>query len=210
MNYRLKGLEPLLRFAQWVARGTEVPAGRRREPQVRGSSRGRRPTSVGPNRVVIPRARSFLHEDAYFAAEFFLHPTFYDRQCSCSFWKHSLAACRSSRDESKRGGQSFARGGGGIVVTRPHEGGDMAGAIVRCREPGGPRAAASAAARRRGRGGPSGTTTAVMMAVVVRGGAGRSERRPRSRTPIPGSGGPYTREMSLPRRHSNFSAGASY
>ena len=89
MNYRLKGLEPLLHAVRLLPRRVAVPAARRRraaDEAVR--ARWRRELGVAERVRFLGYCADM--RNAYFAADFLVHPTFYD---PCSHVVPEAMAC---------------------------------------------------------------------------------------------------------------------
>ncbi len=94
MNYRLKGLEPLLRAVALL------PAGSSFRLLVAGSPDTAAFERLARRLKIADRVRFAGYcpdmRNGYFAADFFVHPTFYD-PCSLVVLEGWRAACRSSR-----------------------------------------------------------------------------------------------------------------
>jgi UDP-glucose:(heptosyl)LPS alpha-1,3-glucosyltransferase len=126
-NYRLKGLAPLLRAV------ATLPANRRFSLAVIGH------TNVEPYRRLARRLGigsriRFLGyrrdpKDAYFAADFLLHPTFYD---PCSLVVLEALACGLPVVTSRYNGAAelLTPPTNGLVVSDPHDAAEL-GAVVR-------------------------------------------------------------------------------
>jgi UDP-glucose:(heptosyl)LPS alpha-1,3-glucosyltransferase len=141
MNYRLKGLAPLLRAAARVPAGDWTLA-------VVGHPNTARYERLAARLGVADRVR-FLGfradpKDAYFAADFLVHPTFYD---PCSLVALEALACGLPVVTTRyNGAAELLSDRTGVVVGDPHDADALAGAIVRMLD--GPfRATAAQAAR---------------------------------------------------------------
>lgn len=126
MNYRLKGLAPLI---EAVAR---VPREREFRVVVVGHSKDAGYRSLAQRRGVADRVL-FLGfrrdpKDAYFAADFLVHPTFYD---PCSLVALEALACGLPVVTSQYNGASERLGEppAGAVVQDPHDAAELAKAI---------------------------------------------------------------------------------
>ena len=132
MNYRLKGLAPLI---EAVAR---VPAGRDFRVAVVGHPKDAAYRALADRRGVAGR---FLFlgfrrdpQDAYFAADFLAHPTFYD---PCSLVALEAVACGLPVVTTRYNGASELLGDppAGVVVDDPHDAGELGAALERMIDP---------------------------------------------------------------------------
>lgn len=127
-NYRLKGLAPLLRAAALVPRGQSfrlAVAGSPREGRYRRLAR-----SLGiADRVVFLGHRADP-KDLYFAADFLVHPTFYD---PCSLVVLEALACGLPVVTTRYNGAAelFRQPDEGLVVDDPHDAPALAAAVTR-------------------------------------------------------------------------------
>ena len=132
MNYRLKGLAPLLHaFAR-------VPAGRRLHLAVVGHPRTGRYERLARRLGVADRVR-FLGfradvRDAYFAADFLVHPTFYD---PCSLVVLEALACGLPVITTRFNGASelLSPPEEGFVLDSPHDRAGLSAALDQLCEP---------------------------------------------------------------------------
>ena len=148
MNYRLKGLAQLLRALALV------PADRRFRVAVIGSPRYGRYEALARRLGVLDRVR-FLGfradpRDAYFAADFLVHPTFYD---PCSLVALEALACGLPVVTSRYNGASekLSPPDDGLVVADPHNARELAAALTDMLDPArlpARKASAAAAGRR--------------------------------------------------------------
>lgn len=142
MNYRLKGLAPLLRA---VAR---VPRERRFRLAVVGNPKVGRYERLAKSLGVADRVNFLGHRsdprDCYFAADFLVHPTFYD---PCSLVVLEALACGIPVVTTRYNGASelLTVPDTGAVVNDPHDTGELATAIERMLDPAYRRAAGPAA-----------------------------------------------------------------
>jgi UDP-glucose:(heptosyl)LPS alpha-1,3-glucosyltransferase len=143
MNYRLKGLAPLLHALTYVERS------RKFRLVVVGHPEFSRYQSLAARLGVADRVRFLGHRkdtrDAYFAADFLVHPTFYD---PCSLVALEALACGLPVITSKYNGASelITPGFEGFVIDDPHQRQELAAAINRLLDPA-TRSACAAAAR---------------------------------------------------------------
>ncbi len=144
MNYRLKGLEPLLRAAERVPRNSPfrllVVGNPRFEKYHRLAQRlgiDDRVRFVGPQRDV---------QNCYFAADFLVHPTFYD---PCSLVALEALACGLPVITTRFNGASelLTPPRDGYVVDDPHDAKRLSWCMIQLLDPQ-RRAACSQAARR--------------------------------------------------------------
>jgi UDP-glucose:(heptosyl)LPS alpha-1,3-glucosyltransferase len=126
MNYRLKGLEPLLRSL------VHVPRDRTFRLVVVGSPKFARYESL-VQRLGVGDRVTFLGlradpRDAYFAADFLVHPTFYD---PCSLVALEALACGLPVVTTRYNGASeLLSPESGLIVADPHNARDLAAAIL--------------------------------------------------------------------------------
>jgi UDP-glucose:(heptosyl)LPS alpha-1,3-glucosyltransferase len=145
MNYRLKGLEPLLHALRWV------PSDRPFRLLVAGSPRTGRWERLARRLGVAERVRFIGYcadtRNAYFAADFLVHPTFYD---PCSLVALEALACGLPVITTRCNGASelFRAPAEGYVVDDPHDGVRLGWAIAQLLDPK-RRLVAGQAARRR-------------------------------------------------------------
>jgi UDP-glucose:(heptosyl)LPS alpha-1,3-glucosyltransferase len=132
MNYRLKGLDPLIRAA------ARVPADRRFRLAVVGHPKVGRYERLAHRLGVADRFR-FLGfradpKDAYFAADFLVHPTFYD---PCSLVVLEALACGLPVVTTRHNGASelYPAPDAGLVVADPHDSAGLAAALDRMLDP---------------------------------------------------------------------------
>ncbi|CAN5625906.1 glycosyltransferase family 4 protein [soil metagenome] len=131
MNYRLKGLEPLIRALPLIAKRTDyrlVVVGHPKfAPYAKLAERlgvSDRVTFLGPRRD--PKS-------AYFAADFLVHPTFYD---PCSLVALEALACGLPVITTKfNGAAELLNETNGIVIDTPHDAAALAAGIERMSEP---------------------------------------------------------------------------
>jgi UDP-glucose:(heptosyl)LPS alpha-1,3-glucosyltransferase len=147
MNYRLKGLVPLLRALR------RVPVDRRFKLVVVGHRKFAEFERLAAELGVADRVSFLGHradpKDAYFAADFLVHPTFYD---PCSLVVLEALACGLPVVTTRYNGAAELFGpDAGVIVDTPHDEAGLAGAIVRCLDPGFRSTAAVAARQAAGR-----------------------------------------------------------
>lgn len=126
MNYRLKGLAPLLRALVHVSRATPFKLA------VVGAAKYSRYESLARSLGVSDRVR-FLGfradpRDAYFAADFLVHPTFYD---PCSLVALEALACGLPvlTTQYNGAGELLSPPTDGLIVDDPHDARGLANAI---------------------------------------------------------------------------------
>lgn len=142
MNYRLKGLVPLLRSL------TRIPAEKRFRVAVVGNPKYGKYERLARSLGVADRVRFLGHrsdpKDCYFAADFLVHPTFYD---PCSLVVLEALACGLPVATTRYNGASelLTVPDTGVVVNDPHDADELGGAIVRMLDPGYRRSAGPAA-----------------------------------------------------------------
>jgi len=128
MNYRLKGLSPLLNA---LAR---VPRNKPFKLIVVGNSKHRRYQEQAERLGVADRVRFLGHRDdprdCYFAADFLVHPTFYD---PCSLVALEALACGLPVVTSRYNGASelLSPPNDGIVIDDPHDAAALGAAMYR-------------------------------------------------------------------------------
>ena len=143
MNYRLKGLAPLIRAA------AAVPADKTFRIAVVGHPKFAKYEKLAKSLGVADRFafRGFKADpkDCYFAADFLVHPTFYD---PCSLVVLEALACGLPVVTTQYNGASelLTVPHNGLVVNDPHDAAELGGAIAAMLDPG-YRRTASAAAR---------------------------------------------------------------
>lgn len=146
MNYRLKGLAPLLNALALVPRDKPFTL------VVAGHPNFRRYQKLTEKLRIEDRVRFLGHRDdprdCYFAADFLVHPTFYD---PCSLVALESLACGLPVITSKYNGASelLTPPNDGIVIDDPHNAAELASAMARFTDRN-VRAEASAAARQTG------------------------------------------------------------
>src|SRR5262245_27207140 len=144
MNYRLKGLEPLLHSVKLL------PAEARFRLLVAGSPQSRRFEALARKLGVADRVRFIGYcpdmRNAYFAADFFVHPTFYD---PCSHVVPEAMACGLPVITTRYNGASelMHPPREGLLIDDPHDHAKLAGCLVQMLDPA-RRAGCSQAARR--------------------------------------------------------------
>lgn len=144
MNYTLKGLEPLLHAVRLL------PAGRAFRLLVAGGPRGGRYERLARQLGVADRVvfAGFCPDsrDCYFAADFLVHPTFYD---PCSLVALEAQACGLPVVTSRFNGAAELMDppNDGYVVEDPHDHARLAWCVTQLLDPA-RRAACSQAARR--------------------------------------------------------------
>jgi UDP-glucose:(heptosyl)LPS alpha-1,3-glucosyltransferase len=142
MNYRLKGLAPLIRAAALLPRDARLRLA------VVGHAKYAKYERLAQRLGVADRFR-FLGfradpKDAYFAADFLVHPTFYD---PCSLVALEALACGLPVVTSRHNGASELLDvpRNGLVVNDPHDAPALADALTRMLDAGYRRAASQAA-----------------------------------------------------------------
>ena len=132
MNYRLKGLGPLLRAL------AHIPSDRKVRLAVIGGQRFDRYEALARRLGVADRVQ-FLGfrsdpRDAYFAADFLVHPTFYD---PCSLVVLEALACGLPVITTQYNGarELFTEPDEGLVVRDPHDAAALAKAITDVADP---------------------------------------------------------------------------
>lgn len=141
-NYRLKGLAPLLKALPFVPRGRDFRL------VVIGSDKVEPYQRLAETLGVADRV-SFLGfrkdpKDAYFAADFLTHPTFYD---PCSLVVLEALACGLPVVTTRyNGAAELLSSANSVVVSDPHAAAELGAAVAAFTDPAA-RAKASAAAR---------------------------------------------------------------
>jgi UDP-glucose:(heptosyl)LPS alpha-1,3-glucosyltransferase len=127
MNYRLKGLAPLIRALVYVSRDCPFRLA------IVGSAKYRWYESLAKSLGVADRVR-FLGfradpRDAYFAADFLVHPTFYD---PCSLVALEALACGLPvlTTQYNGAGELLTPPTDGLIIDDPHDARALAAAIV--------------------------------------------------------------------------------
>ena len=144
MNYRLKGLAPLLRAVAGVPRSKRFTVAVVGHPKVGPYERLARRLGVAD------RVRFLGHRadprDCYFAADFLAHPTFYD---PCSLVVLEALACGLPVITTRYNGASelITVPDTGVVIKDPHDAAELAAAVERMLDPAYRRAAGPAARR---------------------------------------------------------------
>src|SRR5205085_9705054 len=128
MNYRLKGLVPLLRAVR------RLPAVRRFRLVVVGHRKYAEFERAAADLEVADRVLFLGHrsdpKDTYFAADFLVHPTFYD---PCSLVVLEALACGLPVVTTRYNGAAELFGpDDGVVAEPPHDEAGLAGAITTC------------------------------------------------------------------------------
>ena len=128
MNYRLKGLSPLLRALARVPRDRPFRLAVAGHPKFGRYQREAEQLGVA-DRVVFLGHRDDP-KDCYFAADFLVHPTFYD---PCSLVALEALACGLPVVTTKYNGASelLTPPADGIVVQDPHNADELAAAMYR-------------------------------------------------------------------------------
>lgn len=128
MNYRLKGLSPLLRALARVPRDKPFRVAVAGHPKFGRYQREAEKLGVA-DRVVFLGHRDDP-KDCYFAADFLVHPTFYD---PCSLVALEALACGLPVVTSKYNGASelLTPPADGIVIQDPHDANELAAAMYR-------------------------------------------------------------------------------
>jgi UDP-glucose:(heptosyl)LPS alpha-1,3-glucosyltransferase len=125
MNYRLKGLEPLLKALALAPSGKLVVVGHPKTARYEQLARG-----LG----IASRVRFLGHradpKDAYFASDYLVHPTFYD---PCSLVALEALACGLPVITSRFNGASelLSPPADGLVIDDPHDAPALAAALDR-------------------------------------------------------------------------------
>jgi UDP-glucose:(heptosyl)LPS alpha-1,3-glucosyltransferase len=146
MNYRLKGLAPLIRAA------ARMPRDKPWRVAIVGHPRYARYQRLAEHLRVADRILFLGHRDdpkeAYFAADYLVHPTFYD---PCSLVALESLACGLPVVTSRFNGASelLAPPADGLVIDNPHDADSLASAMSKMLDHG-YRSAASQAARQTG------------------------------------------------------------
>lgn len=127
-NYRLKGLAPLLRAVARVRRDQPfrlAVAGNANDGRYRRLAR-----ALGVADRVVFLGHRPDPKDLYFAADFLVHPTFYD---PCSLVVLEALACGLPVVTTRYNGAAelMSPPADGLVVADPHDAGELAGAITR-------------------------------------------------------------------------------
>ena len=146
MNYRLKGLAPLIRAAALVPRDRPFKLAIVGHPKFK-------PYQRLAGRLGVADRIAFLGhrddpKDAYFAADFLVHPTFYD---PCSLVALESLACGLPVITTRYNGASelLSSPTDGLVIDDPHDAATLAGAMAKMLDRG-YRLAAATAARQAG------------------------------------------------------------
>jgi UDP-glucose:(heptosyl)LPS alpha-1,3-glucosyltransferase len=148
MNYRLKGLEQLIRAAAIVPRDNKFRLAIVGHPRFERYQRLSRSLGVNDRfRFLGFRADP---KDAYFAADFLVHPTFYD---PCSLVVLEAMACGLPVITTRYNGASelMTVPENGLVINDPHDAAELGGAITRVLASDYRRSAAAAARQAAGR-----------------------------------------------------------
>ncbi|WP_088254822.1 glycosyltransferase family 4 protein [Fimbriiglobus ruber] len=142
MNYRLKGLAPLIRAVAAVPRNRRFRIAVVGHPKFAKYERLARRLGVG-DRLLFLGFRSDP-KDAYFAADFLVHPTFYD---PCSLVALEALACGLPVITTRYNGASelLTVPATGFVIDDPHDAQAFAAVIDQVLDPGYRRSASQAA-----------------------------------------------------------------
>jgi UDP-glucose:(heptosyl)LPS alpha-1,3-glucosyltransferase len=133
MNYRLKGLAPLIHAVASVPRAFRFKIAIVGHPKYAKYQRLAKSLNVD-DRVLFLGFRADPKE-AYFAADFLVHPTFYD---PCSLVALEALACGLPVITTQYNGASelFVPGKSGFVIRNPHDAQELGGAIQAMLAPG--------------------------------------------------------------------------
>jgi len=144
MNYRLKGLAPLIRSAALIPAATKYRLAIVGHPKVGKYQRLAERLGVRDKFLFLGHRSD--PKEAYFAADFLVHPTFYD---PCSLVALEALACGLPVITTRFNGASelLSPPSNGLVVDDPHDALSLANALTAMFDPG-HRAAASVSARR--------------------------------------------------------------
>lgn len=144
MNYRLKGLAPLIRAAALIPNATKYRLAIVGHPKVGRYERLAERLSVRDKFLFLGHRSD--PKEAYFAADFLVHPTFYD---PCSLVALEALACGLPVVTTRFNGASelLSPPSNGMVVDDPHDALSLASAVTAMFDPG-YRASASGAARK--------------------------------------------------------------
>jgi UDP-glucose:(heptosyl)LPS alpha-1,3-glucosyltransferase len=144
MNYRLKGLEPLLHAIKQLGNEPSFRLLVIGSPKTGGWERLARKLGVA-DRVIFGGYCGEMR-NAYFAADFLVHPTFYD---PCSLVVLEALACGLPVITSRYNGASelLSPPTDGYVIDDPHDGERLAGCMKKFLDPDRRRAAGTAARR---------------------------------------------------------------
>jgi len=130
MNYRLKGLAQLLKAM------AHVPRESRFRLMIVGSARYMRYESLAKQLGIADRVKFLGFQadprDAYFAADFLVHPTFYD---PCSLVALEALACGLPVLTTRYNGASELLPPGSPIVNDPHDAHELASAIAKMCDP---------------------------------------------------------------------------
>jgi UDP-glucose:(heptosyl)LPS alpha-1,3-glucosyltransferase len=127
MNYRLKGLAPLLNAVAWIPRGNPFRLA------VVGNPKVGRYQRLADRLRISDRVLFLGHrgdpKDAYFAADFLVHPTFYD---PCSLVVLEALACGLPVITSRYNGAAelLSPPADGMVIGDPHDAAALAAALT--------------------------------------------------------------------------------
>jgi UDP-glucose:(heptosyl)LPS alpha-1,3-glucosyltransferase len=144
MNYRLKGLEPLLRAVARLAPGQPVRLLIAGSPRWRGYERLARRLGVADRVQFLGYCADT--QNCYFAADFLVHPTFYD---PCSLVVLEALACGLPVITTRSNGASelLSPLHAGYVIDNPHDHGRLAWCLAQLLNPARRTACAQAARR---------------------------------------------------------------
>ena len=142
MNYRLKGLAPLIRALARVPRDVNLKLAIVGHPKF--GRYEKLSASLGVRDRLLFLGFRAVPKDAYFAADFLVHPTFYD---PCSLVVLEALACGLPIITTRYNGASeLLTPSNGFVIDDPHDSAALADALIRISDPA-YRATASVAAR---------------------------------------------------------------
>ena len=130
MNYRLKGLAPLIRAVAADPGRHPYRVAVVGHPDFGDYERLARSLGVA-GRFLFLGFRADPR-DAYFAADFLVHPTFYD---PCSLVALEALACGLPVVTTRHNGAAELLGGAGVVVNDPHDARELAAALAAVADP---------------------------------------------------------------------------
>jgi UDP-glucose:(heptosyl)LPS alpha-1,3-glucosyltransferase len=128
MNYRLKGLAPLIRSAQFLPKQARLKLAIVGHPKFGAYRRLAAKLGVADRFLFLGHRDD--PKDSYFAADFLVHPTFYD---PCSLVALEALACGLPVITSRYNGASelLSPPADGLVIADPHDGPALAAAMTR-------------------------------------------------------------------------------
>lgn len=130
MNYRLKGLAPLVRAVAGLSAAPPFKIAVVGHPDY--DSYQRLAVRLGAAERFLFLGFRAAPKDAYFGADFLVHPTFYD---PCSLVALEALACGLPVVTSRHNGAKELLGGAGVVVQDPHDSGELGRAIAAVLDP---------------------------------------------------------------------------